>query len=323
VRVREGTRQAHRPGPRWRARRAARTPRPPPRVLRPGKYPYYPCTVTPLGLRSPLVRGHVANITLAPNRSPGQLLPSPTFDRARKRGPKPHLLLVPKPIGIFSPFFSPCSLPIHRSAALSQPPAPPLCSVAACSGAPHPVALFRSPARTPPPISPTVSRAMPRVPSLLTTRAAPSTGTNDDTEQELAPEPSRTTTVSKTGDRVPGVPCRREPEGAKQGINAVAVNITTADFTATSTSSPLGELAARPSSPPMGARPSAAPSAFASCSSWPGLRAAQGASRRRCSSLQTRAGRRRSASVAPRQRVPRLSLKVLPVTAAFVSCTCS
>jgi hypothetical protein len=45
------------------------------------------------------------------------------------------------------------------------------------------------------------------------------------------------------------------------------VNITTADFTATSTSLPLGEPAARPSSPPVVARPSAAPPAFAPCSS--------------------------------------------------------
>jgi hypothetical protein len=59
------------------------------------------------------------------------------------------------------------------------------------------------------------------------------------------------------------------------------------------------------------------------CCSRPGLRAAQDASRRRRGSSQTRTGRRRSTSAAPRQRVPHLFLKVLPVNTAFVSSTCS
>jgi hypothetical protein len=230
-------RQARRPGPRWRARRAARTPRPPPRVLRPGKYPFYPCTVTPIGLGSPLVHGHVAIITLAPNRSPGQLLPSPTFDRAPKRGPKTPSAPCPQTNWDLPPFplafrftAALCAFPTSCSTSLLRlgPShlATPLCSAAACSGAPYPTTSSRSSAHTPTPIYPTVSRVTPRVPSPLTTRAAPSTDTDDDTEQEPAPEPSRTTTFSKTGDRAPGVPRRREPEGAKQGINADAVNLT-------------------------------------------------------------------------------------------------
>jgi hypothetical protein len=123
-----------------------------------------------------------------------------------------------------------CAFPTSCSTSLLRPGpshlAAPLCCAAACSGAPYPAASSRSSARTPTPIYPTVSRVTPRVPSPLTTRAAPSTDTDDDTEQEPAPEPSRTTTFSKIGDRAPGVPRRREPEGGKQGINADAVNLT-------------------------------------------------------------------------------------------------
>jgi hypothetical protein len=174
----------------------------------PGKYPFYPCTVTPIALRSPLVHGNVVIITLAPNRSPGRLLPSPTIDRAPRRGPKPHPLLVPKQIGIF-PFLlaflftvALCAFPTSCSTSLLRPGlshlAAPLCSAAACSGAPHPAVSFRSSTRTPTPIHLIVSRVTPRVSSPLTTNAAPSTYTNDDNELEPAPEPSRMTTISKT-----------------------------------------------------------------------------------------------------------------------------
>jgi hypothetical protein len=205
---------------------------PPPRVLRPEKYPFYPCTVTPIGLRSPLVHGHVVIITLAPNRNPGRLLPSPTIDRAPRRGPKPHPLLAPKPIGIFPfllAFRFTATLYAFPTSLLRPSPShlvAPLCSSAACSSAPHPAASFCSSARTPTLIHLTVSRVTPRVPSPLTTKAAPSTNTDDDTEQEPASGPSRTTTVSKTRSRGRGVPRRREPEGAEQGINTVAVNLT-------------------------------------------------------------------------------------------------